>query len=171
MKLPDLIIIKDLQELRSFITEKYLFSISAPLQVGSEFILALCSGTENSDSVCLYFPVQQVAAVADILFSDHTRRVYVHALKEIMVWFKRQGVELYAEMFMDVSLAACLLEPPVPDRGEDWRKFLLSSLVKEHLKEPYPFVYKRVLERDFPEVFYGQLIQDARYVWRLGLFW
>ena len=71
-------------------------------------------------------------------------------------------------MFLDISLAAYLLDPPSPDRGEDWRKFLLSTLVQEHLQEPYPLVYKDVLETEFPQAFYIRLIQDALYVWRLA---
>lgn len=169
MSQPDFTIIRDIQELRSFIDNTRAFSISAPLQVESEFMLAIYYGHEDVfETICVHFPVQQVRAVADILFSDRQRRVYVHALKEIMVWFKRHGVDLYAEMFLDVSLAAYLLDPPEPDRGEDWRKFLLSSLVGQYLKEPYPFVYKQVLESDCPEALYRQLIQDAVYVWRLG---
>jgi DNA polymerase-1 len=92
----------------------------------------------------------------------------VHALKEVLLWFKRHGVDLYAEMFLDVSLAAYLLYPPEPDRGENWRKFLLSSLVREYLKEPYPFVYQGVAAKDYPEALYQLLVQDALYVWRLG---
>ena len=116
----------------------------------------------------LHVPLEKVGAVADILFSDRERRVVVHALKEITVWFRRHGVELYAEMFLDVSLAAYLLSPPEPDRGEDWRKFLLSALVDKYLKEPYPFLYKQVLAEEYPEAFYRHLVQDAWYVWRLG---
>ncbi len=168
MKFPDFTIIEDLETLLSFIVGRQVFSISAPSEVGSEFFLAVYSGDENSDSACLHFPLQQVGAVAEILFSDHTKRVYVHALKETMVRFRRHEVDLYAEMFLDVSLAAYLLDPPEPDRGEDWRKFLLSSLIVQYLKEPYPFVYKQVLASEYPEVLYRQLIQYALYVWRLG---
>ncbi len=113
-------------------------------------------------------PQEQVGAVADILFSNRERRVVVHALKEITIWFLRHGVELYAEMFLDISLAAYLLSPPEPDLGEDWRKFLLSALVNKYLKEPYPVLYKQILAVDFPEAFYRHLVQDALYVWRLG---
>lgn len=168
MTLPDFMIIKDLQELRSFVTGKRSFSISAPLQVGSEFMLAVCQVDEVSECVCVHVSVQQVGEVADILFSDRERRVVVHALKEISVWFRRHGVELYAEMFLDVSLAAYLLSPPEPDLGEDWRKFVLSALVDKYLKEPYPVLYKQVLDGEYPEVLYRQLIQDALYVWRVG---
>lgn len=168
MALPDFTIIKDLQELRSFVSEKHTFSISAPLQVGSEFMLAVCYIHEVPECVCVHLPLKQVEAVADILFSKRERRVSVHALKEIMVWFLRRGVELYAEMFLDVSLAAYLLDPPSPDRGEDWRKFLLSNLVQEHLQEPYPLIYKEVLENEYPQALYMRLIQDALYVWRLA---
>ncbi|MGB6065724.1 MAG: DNA polymerase, partial [Desulfomonilaceae bacterium] len=168
MKLLDFTIIEDFETLLSFIAGRQVFSISAPSEIGSEFFLAVYSGDENSDSACLHFPLQQVGTVAEILFSDHTKRVYVHALKEIMVRFRRHEVDLYAEMFLDVSLAAYLLDPPEPDRGEGWRKFLLSSLVAQYLKEPYPFVYKQVLASEYPEVLYRQLIQDALYVWRLG---
>ncbi|MBM3299029.1 MAG: hypothetical protein FJY85_03645, partial [Deltaproteobacteria bacterium] len=168
MTLPDLIIVKHVQELQSFITGTHAFSISAPLQVGSEFMLAVCRGNERSEHVCVHLPVEQAGAVAYILFSNHTRRVYVHALKEIMVWFRRHGVDLYAEMYLDVSLAAYLLEPPSPDLVEDWRKFLLSSLVEHYLQEPYPFVYRQVRVGEYPEALYRRLIQDAHYVWRLG---
>lgn len=168
MKQPDFTIIKDLQELRSFVTGKRSFSISAPLQVGSEFMLAVCQVDEVSECVCVHLQLEQVREVADILFSDRERRVVVHALKEIVVWFRRHGVELYAEMFLDVSLAAYLLAPPEPDLGEDWRKFVLSSLVEKYLREPYPVLYKQVLQGEYPEVLYERLVQDAWYVWRLG---
>jgi DNA polymerase I len=168
MTVPDFMIIKDLQELRSFVTGKRSFSISAPLQVGSEFMLAVCQVDEVSERVCVHLPLEQAGAVADILFSDRERRVVVHALKEITVWFRRHGVELYAEMFLDVSLAAYLLSPPEPDLGEDWRKFVLSALVSKYLKEPYPFLYEQVLAVDYPEVFCRRLVQDALYVWGLG---
>jgi DNA polymerase I len=168
MKQPDFTIIKDLQELRSFVTGKRSFAISAPLQVGSEFMLAVCQIDKVSECVCVHLPLEQVGAVADILFSDRERRVVVHALKEITIWFLRHGVELYAEMFLDVSLAAYLLSPPEPDLGEDWRCFLLSALVNKYLKEPYPFLYKLVLLLDYPEAFYRRLVQDALHVWRLG---
>jgi DNA polymerase I len=165
---PDFTIIKDLQDLRSFVAGKRSFSICAPLQVGSEFMLAVCQIDKVSECVCVHLPLEQAGAVAEILFSDRERRVVVHALKEITIWFLRHGVELYAEMFLDVSLAAYLLTPPEPDLGEDWRKFVLSALVNRYLKEPYPFLYKQVLAVDYPEAFYRQLVQDALYVWRLG---
>ena len=169
MTIPEFTIIKDLEELRSFIRATRAFSMSAPLQVGSEFMIALCYIEEEvPERVCVHLPLVEIREVADILFSDHTRRVSVHALKEISVWFLRHGVELYAEMFLDVSLAAYLLSPPEPDLGEDWRKFVLSALVEKYLNEPYPVLYKEVLEVDYPEVFYRRLVQDALYVWRLG---
>lgn len=168
MKQSDFTIIKDLQELRSFVTGKRSFSISAPLQVGSELMLAVCQVDEVSECVCVHILVEQVREVADILFSDRERRVVVHALKEITVWFRRHGVELYAEMFLDVSLAAYLLSPPEPDSGEDWRKFVLSALVNKYLKKPYPVLYKQVLDGEYPEVLYRRLVHDAFYVWRLG---
>ncbi len=121
-----------------------------------------------SECVCVHVSVEHVKDVADILFWDRERRVVVHALKEITIWFLRHGVELYAEMFLDVSLAAYLLSPPEHDLGEDWRKFLLSALVNKYLKEPYPVLYKQVLAVDFPEAFYTRLAHDAFYVWRLG---
>ena len=120
------------------------------------------------DCTCIHMPLEHVQEVADVLFADRNKRVYVHALKEVLLWFKRYGIDLYAEMFLDVSLAAYLLYPPEPDRGEDWRKFLLSSLVREYLKEPYPFVYQGVAAKDYPEALYQLLVQDALYVWRLG---
>ncbi len=113
-------------------------------------------------------PLDRVREAVNVLFADRNKRVYVHALKEVLLWFKHYGIDLYAEMFLDVSLAAYLLYPPEPDRGEDWRKFLLSSLVREYLEEPYPFVYQGVAAKDYPEALYGQLLQDALYVWRLG---
>ena len=169
MTQPAFTIIKDLQELRSFVGNTRAFSISAPLQVGSELLMAVCYIEEEvSECVCVHVPVQQVGEVADILFSDRERRVVVHALKEIAVWFLRHGIDLHPEMFLDVSLAAYLLSPPEPDLGEDWRKFVLSALVEKYLEEPYPVLYKQVLALDYPEVFYRRLVQDALYVWRLG---
>ena len=144
------------------------FSISPPLQVGDEFMLVVCQGGQLSDCTCIHVALDRVTEVANVLFADRGKRVYVHALKEVLLWFKRYGVDLYAEMFLDVSLAAYLLYPPEPDRGEDWRKFLLSSLVREYLKEPYPFVYQGVAAKDYPEALYHLLVQDALYVWRLG---
>ncbi len=169
MTIPEFTIIKDLEDLRSFVSATRAFSMSAPLQVGSEFMLVVYYGDEElSECVCVHVPVHKVGEVAAILFSDHTRRVYVHALKEISVWFLRHGVDLYAEMFIDVFLAAYLLSPPEPDLGEDWRKFVLSALVERYLKAQYPVLYKQVLEFDYPEVFYRRLVQDALYVWSLG---
>lgn len=155
MKQPNFTIIRDLQELPSFISSTRSFSISAPLQVGTEFIIAVCYARGDvSECVCIHVSVEQAKEIADILFSDHERRVIVHAVKEIMVWFLRHGVELYAEMFLDVSLAAYLLSPPEPDLGEDWRSFILSALLEKYLQEPYPVLYKRVLAADYPEFFY-----------------
>jgi DNA polymerase I len=169
MEQPDFTIIQDLQELRSFVSSTRSFNISAPLQSGTEFMIGLCYVHEDvSECACVHVLVEQAGEVADILFSDHERRVVVHAVKEIMLWFFSHGVELYAEMFLDVSLAAYLLSPPEPDLGEDWRCFILSAIVEKYLQEPYPVLYKQVLAADYPEVFYQQLVQDARYVWRLG---
>lgn len=107
MTSPEFTIVRDLEELRSFVSATRAFSISAPLQVGSEFMMAIYYGHEEiSECVCVHVPVEQVAEVADILFSDRKRRVVVHALKEITVWFLRHGLDLHAEMFLDVSLAA-----------------------------------------------------------------
>ena len=144
------------------------FSISPPLRVGDEFMLVVCQGDQLSYCTCIHMPLEHVQEVAGVLFADRNKRVYVHALKEVLLWFKCYGIDLYAEMFLDVSLAVYLLYPPEPDRGEDWRKFLLSSLVREYLSEPYPFSYKRVDEQDYPKALYSQLCQDALYVWRLG---
>ena len=74
---------------------------------------------------------------AEYLFADSKRRIYVHSLKEILLCLLRYRVTPPAEMFLDVSLAAYLMEPPEPDRREDWRKFQLSSLVRRYLTEPY----------------------------------
>ena len=45
---------------------------------------------------------------------------------------------------------------------------MLSALVDKYLKEPYPVLYKQVLDGEYPEVLYTRLVQDAWYVWRLG---
>ncbi len=45
---------------------------------------------------------------------------------------------------------------------------MLSALVEKYLKEPYPVVYKQVLEGDYPEILYRRLVQDTLYAWRLG---
>lgn len=167
---PEMPIIKDLLALKSWMDQVTLrgFSMSPPLQVGDEFMLGLCLETESSECTCVHMPLEYLHEAAAILFDDREKRVYVHALKEIMLWFKRHGTDLPAEMFLDVSLAAYLLYPPERDQDEDWRKFQLSSLVREYLKEPYPFVYKRVVEQDYPEALYEQLVQDAHYEWHLG---
>ncbi|MGO9569446.1 MAG: DNA polymerase [Desulfomonilaceae bacterium] len=163
-------IIKDLSALKAWVDQVTLrgFSMSPPLLVGGEFMLVVCQGSQLSDCTCIHVALERVRGVADVLFADRAKRVYVHALKEVLLWFKCYGIDLYAEMFLDVSLAAYLLDPPEPDRGEDWRKFLLSSLVREYLKEPYPFVYQGVAAKDYPEALYHLLVQDALYVWRLG---
>ena len=169
MTIPEFTIIKDLVSLRSFVSATGAFSISPPLQVGSEFIMAVYYGHEEiSECVCLHLPLQQIGAVADILFSDRDKQVVVHALKEIRVWFLRRGAASGPVGFLDVSLAAYLLSPPEPDLGENWRKFVLSALVEKYLKEPYPVLYKEVLAGEYPEVLYQRLVQDAHYVWRLG---
>lgn len=169
MKIPEFTIIKELASLRSFVSATGAFSISPPLQVGSEFMMALYYGHEEiSECACLHLPLEQVEEVADILFSDRDKQVVVHALKEIRVWFRRHGTAIGPVGFLDVSLAAYLLFPPEPDLREDWRKFVLSALVDKYLKEPYPVLYKQVLEGEYREVFYQRLVQDAWYVWRLG---
>jgi hypothetical protein len=116
-------IIKDLSALKSWIDQVSLrgFSMSPPLLIGDEFMLGLCLDTELSEGTCVHMPIDRLQEAAAILFGDRERRVYVHALKETTVWFNRAGIELHAEMFLDVSLAAYLLNPPEPDRDEDWR--------------------------------------------------
>lgn len=161
-------VIQDLATLRTTVSAVSTFSISAPLLVDQDFMLGICWSKADSDCAVVHMPLQSVPEVAATLFRDHEKRVYVHALKEVMVWFLSQGVALYAKMFLDISLAAYLLEPPERDLGEDWRKFLLSSLVREYLQEPYPFIYKHVVDSDYPAALYEQLLRDARYVWRLG---
>ena len=169
MKIPEFTIVKDLASLRSFVSATGAFSISAPLQVGSEFMMALYYDHEEvSECVCLHLPLEHVREVADILFSDRDKQVVVHALKEIRVWFQRHGATIGSVGFLDVSLAAYLLSPPEPDLGENWRCFVLSALVEKYLREPYPVLYKQVLAGEYPEVFYQRLVQDAHYVWRLG---
>lgn len=169
MKIPEFTIIKDLERLRSFVSATGAFSISAPLQIGSEFMMAVYYGHEEvSECVCLHLPLEQVGKVTDILFSNQEKQVVVHALKEIRVWFRRHGTVLGSVGFLDVSLAAYLLFPPEPDLGEDWRKFVLSALVEKYLREPYPVLYKEVLAGEYPEVLYQRLVQDAYSVWRLG---
>jgi DNA polymerase I len=169
MKIPEFTIINDLEELRSFVSATGAFSVSAPLQVGSEFMMAVYYGhDEVSECVCLHLPLEQVGDAADILFSDRDKQVVVHALKEIRLWFLRRGAASGPVGFLDVSLAAYLLSPPEPDLGEDWRKFVLSALVEKYLREPYPVLYKEVLTGEYPEVLYELLVQDAHYVWRLS---
>ena len=169
MKIPEFTIIKDLVSLRSFVSATGAFSISPPLQVGSDFMMAVYYGHEEvSECVCLHLLLEQVGAVVDILFSDRDKQVVVHALKEIRVWFRRQVTAIGPVRFLDVSLAAYLLSPPEPDLGEGWRKFVLNALVEKYLKEPYPVLYKEVLAGEYPEVLYLRLVQDAHYVWRLG---
>jgi DNA polymerase I len=169
MSQPDFTVIKDLEDLRSFVSATGAFSISAPLQVGSEFMIAVYYGHEEvSECVCVHLPLEQVGKAADMLFSDRNKQVVVHALKEIRVWFRRRGTAMGSVGFLDVSLAAYLLSPPEPDLGEDWRKFVLSALVEKYLREPYPILYRQVLAGEYPDVLYQRLVQDAWYVWRLG---
>ncbi len=99
-------IIKDLSALKAWVDQVTLrgFSMSPPLLVGDEFMLGLCLGTELSGSTCVHMPIERLPKAAAILFDDRERRVYVHALKETTVWFKRAGTDLPAEMFLDVSL-------------------------------------------------------------------
>ena len=85
-----------------------------------------------------------------------------------MVWFKRYGIDLPTEIFLDISLAAYLLSTPEPDKGEDWRKFQLKSLVRDYLKEDYPLWCEQIDQQDYREVFYNRLREDAQYIWRLG---
>ncbi len=57
MRQPDFTIIRDLEELRTFIASTRAFSISAPLQVGSEFMMAVYYGGEEvSECACLHVP-------------------------------------------------------------------------------------------------------------------
>ncbi len=138
---------------------KRSISISPPVEVGSEVFMALCRGVADDDVISVRMPLIRVQDVCGVLFADSKRRIYVHSLKEILLCLLRYRVTPPAEMFLDVSLAAYLMEPPEPDRREDWRKFQLSSLVRRYLTEPYPLIFKRIEVSDYPE---------AVYIWRLG---
>jgi len=67
-----------------------------------------------------------------------------------------------------VSIAAYLLKPPERDKGEDWQEFLLSSLVRGHLGQEYPFLPRQVERQKYPQVLFSRLAEDACSVWALG---
>ena len=60
-------IIKDLSALQAWVDQVTLrgFSISPPLQVGNEFVLAVCQGAQLSDCTCIHVPLDRVREVAD----------------------------------------------------------------------------------------------------------
>jgi DNA polymerase-1 len=163
-------VIKDLDDLRFMIEnrEGMASSISPPLQVGNRFMMAMCQGPCDENCSCIDLPLSDLPEAAHMLFSVVDHRYHVHSLKEIMVWFKRRGINLIPGIFLDISLAAYLLSPPEPDKGEDWRKFQLKSLVRDYLKEGYPFWFEQVDQQDYPEAFYNRLREDAQYIWCLG---
>jgi DNA polymerase-1 len=89
-------------------------------------------------------------------------------LKQLINWFYKRNIEIPTHGFRDVSIAADLLKPPEKDKGEDWQEFLLSSLVRDHLGQEYPFLPKQVEQDGYPLALYNGLMQDACSVWELG---
>ncbi|MGO9571907.1 MAG: DNA polymerase [Desulfomonilaceae bacterium] len=121
---------------------------------------------ESSTCVCL--PLSELPSFSQSLFNLKDSQIYVHAFKEIIKWFAYRKVEIASDRFLDVSIAACLLNPPESDRGEDYRKFMLKSLIWDYLGETYPFLPSEIQEHGRPEAIYHRLRQDASYAWALG---
>jgi len=59
------------------------------------------------------------------------------------------------------------LKPPEKDKGEDWQEFLLSSMVRNHLGQEYPFLARQVEQDGNPEILYNRLTEDACSVWKI----
>jgi len=145
------------------------FAISSPIEVDGSFMMGLAS-RDLYDGVCIHMPVSALSQVAEQLFTmgDGKTPIYVHSLKQLINWFYYRNIKLPIDRFRDVSIAAYLLKPPEGDKGEDWQEFLLSSMVRDHLGQEYPFLPRQVELEGYPEVLFNRLTEDACSVWALG---
>lgn len=145
------------------------FAISPPIEVENSFMMGLAS-EDLPKGLCLHLPLSALSEVAALLFTrgDRETPVYVHSLKQLINWFYNRNVVIPTGRFRDVSIAAYLLKAPERDKGEDWQKFLLSSLVRDHLGREYPFLPRQVERQEYPEVLFNRLAEDARSVWAIG---
>ncbi len=145
------------------------FAISPPIEVDSSFLIGLAS-EDMPEGLCIHLPLSALSKVAALLFAtgDRETPMYVHSLKQLINWFYKRNVSIPTDRFRDVSIAAYLLKPPESDKGEDWQEFLLSSLVRGHLGQEYPYLPREVESGGYPEVVYKRLSEDASSVWQLG---
>lgn len=60
------------------------------------------------------------------------------------------------------------MKPPESDNGEDWQEFLLSSLVRDHLRREYPFLSRQVERAGYQQAIHEHLKSDASFIWKLG---
>ncbi len=143
------------------------FSVSPPLEIDGTFMLGVFAHPEEC-CTCIHVPTSALPDAAKALFASEGSQIRVHALKEIIQRFARHEIEITSDRVSDVSIAAYLLSPPEPDRGQDFTKFMLKSLVVSHLGEVYPFLPQEVDRLEYPEAMYHRLRNDAAYVWYLG---
>ena len=141
----------DLQVLLDSLNAKP-FAISPPIEVENSFMMGLAN-EDLSEGICIHLPLSALSEVATLLFTtgDRDTHIYVHSLKQLINWFYRRNILIPTDRFQDVSIAAYLLKPPERDKGEDWQEFLLSSLVRDHLGQEYPFLPRQVEEAGYPD--------------------
>src|SRR5271157_317603 len=143
------------------------FAISPPIQLGESFLVGVSWGSLES-STCVRLPLSVLPSFSHSLFRVEGSHIYVHSFKEIIEWFAHRKIKIASNGFLDVSIAACLLNPPERDKGEDYKKFMLKSLVWDWLGQTYPFLPLEIREHGCPEAIYYRLRQDASYIWALG---
>ena len=144
-------------------------AISPPIEVEDSFVMGLAN-KDLQEGICIHLPLSALSEVATLLFTtgDRETPVYVHSLKQLINWFYKRNILILTDRFRDVSIAAYLLKPPERDKGEDWQDFLLSSLVRDHLGQEYPYLPRQVEREGYPEVLFNRLTEDARSIWTIG---
>ena len=157
----------DLQAFLGSLTQKP-FAISPPIEVENSFMMGLAN-EDLQEGICIHLPLSALSEVATLLFTtgDRDTPVYVHSLKQLINWFYKRNIRIPTDRFRDVSIAAYLLKPPESDKGEDWQEFLLSSLVRDHLGQEYPFLPRQV-EGVGSRGYLRALEEDASFIWELG---
>ena len=145
------------------------FAVSPPIEAENSFMMGLAND-DLSKGIFIHLPLSALSEVAKLLFTngDGEIPIYLHSLKQLINWFYKRNILIPTDRFRDISIADYLLKPPEKDKGENWQKFLLSSLVCDHLGQAYPLLPRQVEQDGYPEVLFNRLTEDACSVWAIG---
>ncbi len=152
--------------------KSFLNSIDKDLLVGLS--IPLCVAEEDSVFIGYYNPAtgpghivltrNKLKSASEVLYTGKYFPIAVHGLKRIREAYELPDLELEHEKIWDTRLMGHLLDP---GRDDD-HGYQLSALVREYLKQDYPYIGEDLFAQDYPEFLFRGLEKDAELIFHVA---